>query len=338
MKNIKLIFLFFYYPFYILASNIIKFIYHIFFRPTINIVLLGAEKNSYLEKVILKNKKLNYKGIINIDEIPRLSDIESSEIIYPIEISNKVVNEIFNLKMSGVKVKDSMLFLQEVERKIDINNLSKEWIVSSEGFKFLSSGIEKRVKRFLDIAISLGILIFGAPFMLFTYILVKLDNPKNFINNPAFFKQNRIGMDGRAFQIIKFRSMKLHDPNQYSKYASKKDSRITLVGKFIRKTRLDELPQIYNVLKGDMSIVGPRPEWDVLGRDYEKHIHMYKMRYTVKPGLTGWAQVMYPYGANLEDTKRKLEYDIYYIKHQSVTLDIIILFKTVKVVLFGKGV
>ncbi|MGL5056121.1 MAG: sugar transferase, partial [Fusobacteriaceae bacterium] len=193
------------------------------------------------------------------------------------------------------------------------------------------------IKRFLDILMSLVILLVSLPFVIFTYFLVKLDNPKKFFSNPAFFKQKRIGAGGKEFQIIKFRSMRLHNPEEHSKYAGKKDNRITNIGKFIRKTRLDELPQIINVLKGEMSFVGPRPEWNELGRDYEKKINMYKVRYAVKPGLTGWAQVMYPYGANLEDAKKKLEYDIYYIKHQNVILDIIILFKTVKVVLFGKG-
>ncbi|MGL5623436.1 sugar transferase, partial [Cetobacterium sp.] len=218
-----------------------------------------------------------------------------------------------------------------------VDSLSKDWVIKAKGFEVLSSGVEQRIKRLLDIAMSVVIVLIGAPFMVFTYFLVKLDNPKNFLNNPAFFKQKRIGSGGKEFEIVKFRSMRIHDPNAHSKYASEKDNRITPVGKFIRKTRLDELPQIFNVLKGDMSFVGPRPEWNELGRDYEKKINMYKVRYAVKPGLTGWAQVMYPYGASLEDAKKKLEYDIYYIKHQNVILDIMILFKTVKVVLFGKG-
>lgn len=218
-----------------------------------------------------------------------------------------------------------------------MDKLSKKWVVESQGFDVLSSSLENRIKRSIDILLALFVLILGFPFMMITYILVKLDNPKNFFSNPAFFKQKRIGISGEEFEIVKFRSMRLHDPTQHSKYASENDNRITLVGKFIRKTRLDELPQIWNVLKGDMSFVGPRPEWNELGREYEKKINMYKIRYAVKPGLTGWAQVMYPYGASLDDAKQKLEYDIYYIKYQNFVLDIIILFKTIKVVLFGKG-
>ncbi|MCQ8213234.1 sugar transferase [Cetobacterium somerae] len=323
--------------FFTIVQNLIKWLYNIIFSSTERVVLLTDRLDDKLENIIRKNEKLSYKGCVNLDEIGKIKSMNASEVIYPIEITNQAINEIYNLKMSGVKVKDSMAFLQEVEGKIDIDSLSKDWVIKARGFEVLSSSFEQRIKRILDISMSLVILIIGAPFMIFTYFLVKFDNPKNFFNNPAFFRQKRIGAGGKEFEIVKFRSMRLHDPSEHSKYASKKDDRITPVGKFIRKTRLDELPQIFNVLKGDMSFVGPRPEWNELGREYEKKINMYKVRYAVKPGLTGWAQVMYPYGASLEDAKKKLEYDIYYIKHQNFILDIIILFKTVKVVLFGKG-
>ncbi|MDX8337148.1 sugar transferase [Candidatus Cetobacterium colombiensis] len=323
--------------FYTLMQNIVKYFYNSTFSPMERVVLLTDKKEEVLERVIERNEKLCFEGCVNLGEINRIKEINPSEVIYPIEMTDRVVDDIFDLKMSGVKVKDSMAFLQEVEGKIDVDSLSKDWVIKAKGFEVLSSGVEQRIKRFLDIAMSVVIVLVGAPFMVFTYFLVKLDNPKNFLNNPAFFKQKRIGSGGKEFEIVKFRSMRLHDPKEHSKYASKKDDRITRVGKFIRKTRLDELPQILNVLKGDMSFVGPRPEWNELGREYEKEINMYKVRYAVKPGLTGWAQVMYPYGASLDDAKKKLEYDIYYIKHQNVILDIMILFKTVKVVLFGKG-
>lgn len=324
--------------FYTIMQNFAKFCHSSIFSPIERVVLLTDKKEKELEEIIEKNEKLYFEGCIRLDEIDKIKEMNPSEVIYPIEMTNKVVNEIFDLKMSGVKVKDSMAFLQEVEGKIDIDSISKDWVIKARGFEVLSSSFEQRIKRILDISMSLMILIVGAPFMIFTYFLVKFDNLKNFFNNPAFFRQKRIGAGGKEFEIIKFRSMRLHDPSEHSKYASKKDDRITPVGKFIRKTRLDELPQIFNVLKGDMSFVGPRPEWNELGREYEKKINMYKVRYAVKPGLTGWAQVMYPYGASLEDAKKKLEYDIYYIKHQNFILDIIVLFKTVKVVLFGKGI
>ena len=333
-KNMRLVFG---WILYTIAHNLTKQLYSSLFMVNEKIVIIGEERSGELEKIIDKNEQLSYVGCVGMNELEKIKNMNPNEVIYPTGMENIILEEIFNLKMSGVKVRDSMRFIQEVEGKVDVDRVSKKWVVDSKGFEVLSSGIEQRVKRFLDLGMSLIILFIGVPFMIFTYFLVKLDNPKNFIKNPAFFKQKRIGAGGKEFEILKFRSMRLHNPKEHSKYASEKDKRITKVGKFIRKTRLDELPQIFNVLKGDMSFVGPRPEWDELGREYENKINMYKLRYAVKPGLTGWAQVMYPYGANLDDAKKKLEYDIYYIKHQNFIMDMTILFKTVKVVLFGKG-
>ena len=151
------------------------------------------------------------------------------------------------------------------------------------------------------------------------------------------FKQKRLGLKNREFEIIKFRSMKIHDKKDYSKYADEDDPRITKFGKFIRKTRIDELPQLFCILKGDMSFVGPRPEWDELCYEYMKKIPYYNMRHLIKPGITGWAQVMYPYGISADDAYKKLEYDLYYMKHQDLMFDLKIIFRTVKIVLFAKG-
>ena len=247
--------------------------------------------------------------------------------------------------MKGIKIIDYISFLEFSEGKIDIEKIDAMWVLMTDGFDTFSNKFQKRIKRIFDILVSLSILILFSPFILFTYILVKLDiglkylliNPLRIIKNPAFFRQKRIGKGGKEFEIIKFRSMKIHDPTKFSKYASECDDRITGIGKFIRKVRLDELPQLINVFKGEMSFVGPRPEWNELGREYEEKISNYKLRYAVQPGLTGWAQVMYSYGASLEDAKKKLEYDLYYIKYQDFILDLIIFFKTCKIVIFGKG-
>ena len=249
------------------------------------------------------------------------------------------------MKLSGTEVTDYLSFLEQIEGKIDTEKIDDLWVVTSDGFKVLNNSLQKRIKRLFDIVMAILIFIPAFPFMVITYILVKLDvgikyiilNPMKILKNPAFFKQKRIGFRGKEFEIIKFRSMKIHDPSKFSKYASEHDNRITKFGKFMRKMRLDELPQLINVLRGDMSFVGPRPEWNELGKDYEKKIKNYKLRYGVVPGLTGWAQVMYPYGASVDDAERKLEYDLYYIKHQDFVLDIVVFFKTIKIVLFGKG-
>jgi len=170
------------------------------------------------------------------------------------------------------------------------------------------------------------------PILLITTIIIKLESP-----GPVVFKQFRIGKNMKKFKIYKFRSMRVHDSNKYSKYTLNNDERVTRFGKFIRKTRIDELPQLFCVLKGTMSFVGPRPEWDELVEEYEKKIPYYNLRHLIKPGITGWAQVMYPYGECVEDAKRKLEYDLYYLKHQDLILDVLTIMKTAKIVIFGKG-
>ena len=337
-----------YFIVYTLFQNIARYILGKLYCNNIRVLILGDEGTEKRVKMgVINNLEYSYLGFIdNLSEnaLGKVKDLDKiikenfvNEVIYLKDLEDELIDEIFKLKLSGVKVISSDVFLENVEGKIDVDKISEKWVLSSRGFDVLCSSLDKRIKRFLDILMALIVFAIGLPFMILTYFLVKLDNPKEFFSNPAFFKQNRIGISGNTFQIVKFRSMRIHDPNEHSKYASEKDDRITLVGKFIRKTRLDELPQIWNVLNGDMSFVGPRPEWDELGRSYEKEINMYKLRYAVKPGLTGWAQVMYPYGASLDDAKKKLEYDIYYIKYQNIVMDIIILFKTVKVVLFGKG-
>ncbi|MGL6115413.1 MAG: exopolysaccharide biosynthesis polyprenyl glycosylphosphotransferase [Cetobacterium sp.] len=338
-----------YYLIYTFLQNGFRYILGKLYKNNIRAIILGDEEQERkVKKAIIENLEYSYLGFVSnvnsnsLGKVSQLEDIikryQVTEVIYLKDIEEKVLDKIFSLKLKGTRVYDSDIFLQNVEGKINVDKISKEWFLESKGFDVLTSTMDKRIKRAMDIIMSLIVLGMGLPFMILTYILVKLDNPGRFFSNPAFFYQDRIGMGGNSFRIVKFRSMRIHNPEEYSKYASKNDNRITLVGKFIRKTRLDELPQIWNVLKGDMSFVGPRPEWDKLGRDYEKKINMYQLRYAVKPGLTGWAQVMYPYGASLEDAKKKLEYDIYYIKYQNIPMDIIILFKTVKVVLFGKGI
>ncbi len=248
-------------------------------------------------------------------------------------------------KLKGTKMVDYLSFLEMVEGKIDVDKINSFWVLMSNGFDTFYGTFQKKLKRGFDLGLSLLLFVCFVPFIAVTYIFVKCDigfkyifkDPKKILENPAFFKQKRIGFRGKEFEIIKFRSMKVHDPAKYSKYASEYDDRITKTGHFIRKTRLDELPQIINVINGDMSFVGPRPEWNELGRDYEKKIKNYHLRYAVRPGITGWAQTMYSYGASLDDAKVKLEYDLYYIKNQSLILDLMILFKTSKTVVFGKG-
>ena len=293
------------------------------FKSYKKVLILGDdEPKEKIEKILKDEEKYRYVGFIaenNKDAMGTIYDAKKiieenqiEEIIYTSRKEAKKYSEqIVELKLDGIEVTDYLSFLEQIEGKIDVNKIDDLWVVTSDGFTVLNNTVQKRIKRLFDIVTAIIIFIPALPFMIITYILVKLDvgikylfiNPMKIIKNPAFFKQKRIGFRGKEFEIIKFRSMKIHDPTKFSKYASEHDDRITKFGKFMRKMRLDELPQLINVLRGDMSFVGPRPEWNELGRDYEKKIKNYKLRYGVVPGLTGWAQVMYPYGASVDMRK-----------------------------------
>lgn len=345
-RNIKSVYIFFIYT---VAQIILKCSILYFDRENVRVLILGYDEIPTLKIVdIIKEKKNKYKYVGYVYEkeeklenyLGKIEDIEEvaeknniQEIIFVSRKQVKVYADlVVKLKFKGITVVDYLGFLEREEGRVDVDKIDDLWVLMSTGFNSFNSKLQKRIKRAFDFIASLILLVVSFPFMIFTYILVKKDG------GPAFFKQKRIGMNGKEFEIIKFRSMKVHDPNKFSKYASENDDRITKVGHFIRKTRLDELPQLINVFRGDMSFVGPRPEWNELGHDYEKKIKNYHLRYAVRPGITGWAQTMYFYSSTIEEVKEKLEYDLYYIKYQDLFLDIVILFKTVKIVIFGKGI
>lgn len=269
-----------------------------------------------MEKIIKENK---------VDLLVIVKDMQSPSF-------KKYLKRLFELKVNGLKVLSYEIFNEEIQKKIDASKIDEEWLLQSNGFDILNDGMQKNMKRGADLVIATTLMILLSPVALIAAILIKLES-----KGPIIFKQVRIGENMVPFKVYKFRSMKIHDPKKYSKYAQDNDNRVTKIGNFMRKTRIDELPQLFCILKGTMSFVGPRPEWDILAKEYEKQIPYYNLRHMIKPGLTGWAQVMYPYGENIEDTKRKLEYDLYYLKHQDLILDVLIILKTVKVILFGKG-
>jgi exopolysaccharide biosynthesis polyprenyl glycosylphosphotransferase len=184
----------------------------------------------------------------------------------------------------------------------------------------------------LDLILSSFLLIISSPVILVTLFAIKMES-----KGPAFYLQERVGEDNQPFKLIKFRSMCLDAEKNGAVWASKNDDRVTKVGAIIRRTRVDEIPQLWNVLKGDMSLVGPRPERQVFIEQLVKKIPFYSIRHELKPGVTGWAQVSYPYGASEEDALKKLEYDLYYMKNLSIALDLLVVFKTIKTVLFRKG-
>ncbi len=241
------------------------------------------------------------------------------------------MDKLLEIKLSGVTFDHLATVYEEYTGKIALENLRPSWMIFSEGFR--KSRMQVVTKRALDIvASSLGLLL-AAPLALMVMALIKLTSP-----GPVFYKQERVGQHGRVFTVFKFRSMRVDAEHGTGPvWATKNDTRATPVGRFLRRTRLDEIPQLWNALRGDMSMVGPRPERPGFVADLTKQIPFYGQRHVVKPGVTGWAQVRYTYGASVEDALQKLQYDLYYIKNMSVALDIFVMFQTVKTVLLRRG-
>ncbi len=240
------------------------------------------------------------------------------------------IEALLRAKMSGVRVEDATTTYERLTGKILIDDLKPSWLIFSDGFR--ASRLTRFVKRMLDLSFSIILAICTLPLMLATAIAITLDSA-----GPALYSQERVGENGRVFKIYKFRSMRSDAERGTPVWARDRDDRITRVGRFIRNTRLDELPQLWNVMRGDMSFVGPRPERPFFVEQLAREIPFYLQRHAVRPGLTGWAQVKYQYGSTVEDAMEKLRYDLYYIKHLSVFFDLTIVLDTVKVILFGKG-
>ena len=245
------------------------------------------------------------------------------------ELQADIAQRLVHLYFGGIPTYTLELFHQVHWQKIPLYRLNQTWLFQ-EGFQIAREPAFERLKRISDVVLSLIGLILAAPLLAVAAIFIRLED-----GGSIFFKQSRIGRNRVAFQIVKLRTMRATSGG--ARYTQIGDARITRVGRFLRASRIDEFPQLWNVLCGEMSLIGPRAEWDQLVADYERQIPCYYFRHLVKPGITGWAQVNYPYGANLEDTQRKLEYDLYYIRHFSFLLDASIVLKTIHVMLFGKG-
>lgn len=268
----------------------------------------------------------------NIQDIIQKYDID--EIVVALDDRRIImpVNELLECKMNGLQVIDLLSFYEREMAYLDLQNLQPSWLVFSDGFA--QSGIRTILKRLVDIVASLTLLILALPIMLLTVLAICIESG---FKAPILYRQIRVGENNKNFQVLKFRSMKTDAEAQGIQFAKENDDRITLVGNFIRKVRIDELPQIFNVFKGDMSFVGPRPERPEFVEGFEKNIPFYRERHRVKPGITGWAQLCYPYGENEYDAIQKLQYDLYYVKNYSLFLDLTIMLHTVEIVLWGKG-
>lgn len=290
-------------------------------------------------------------GYVDIDQSPakvpedRCIEVETSllDLCLALEVDEIVlamddrrqgfpVSGLLECKMKGIFVRDIVYFLERVTGHIELEALHPSVMIFSSGFtKAVSPGGSKRL---LDVTASLVLLILASPVMVVTAVAIWLSS---FGRDPVFYGQVRVGLCDGPFRVLKFRSMKTDAEKDGAQFAKKRDSRVTLIGRFIRTTRIDELPQLINVLRGDMSFVGPRPERPEFVLGYQQTIPHYGLRHTVKPGITGWAQICYPYGETDEDTRNKVQYDLYYIKNYSLFLDMTILFQTMQVVLFGQG-
>jgi sugar transferase (PEP-CTERM system associated) len=240
------------------------------------------------------------------------------------------LNELLQAKLAGVRVEDAATTYERITGKILVDDLKPSWLIFSDGFRV--SRLSRTIKRTFDLTLAIVGVVLGAPLMLLTAIAVRLDS-----RGAVLYRQERVGENGRVFTLCKFRSMRLDAEQGTPVWARDKDDRVTRIGRFIRNSRLDELPQLWNVLNGDMSFVGPRPERPYFVEQLATAIPFYMARHAVKPGVTGWAQVKYRYGASFEDALEKLRYDLYYIKHQSLFFDFSILVDTVKVIVSGKG-
>jgi sugar transferase (PEP-CTERM system associated) len=241
------------------------------------------------------------------------------------------LRELLDCKLAGVTVNDLSSFFERMRGQVRLDSLRASWLIYGDGFR---QGIGRTVvKRLFDVLAASVLLVVTAPVMLLAAIAIALES-----GFPVIYRQERVGQGGRTFKVLKFRSMRLDaEADGKPRWASNSDDRITRVGHFIRKTRIDELPQIFNVLHGDMSFVGPRPERPYFVDQLTDQIPFYAARHSVKPGITGWAQVRYAYGASVDDAVQKLQYDLYYVKNHTLFLDVLVLLQTVRVVLTGDG-
>ncbi|QSR48381.1 exopolysaccharide biosynthesis polyprenyl glycosylphosphotransferase [Aeromonas veronii] len=263
-----------------------------------------------------------------------LSDLRGKTLVH--YKSNNLPDDIASMLVQamecGAYVEPLVSYIDRRFGLTEVELLHSGYFLHMKAFSILSNAFNRVVKRALDLIAATILSLFAIPICLMTAFFIKLESP-----GPIFYRQARVGQFNREFDVIKFRSMRNDAEKHGAQWASKNDSRVTRVGAFIRRTRIDELPQLINVFKNEMSLVGPRPEREIFIKELEVVIPYYRFRHAVKPGITGLAQVSYPYGASIEDAVWKHKYDIYYIKHQNLWLDVKVLLRTVKTVLFGMG-
>jgi sugar transferase (PEP-CTERM system associated) len=308
----------------------ISLVREILARPELNLKVVGFldEKGENIGKSLVNPCVIG--AVSDMEEIVAREEIDQVILALAERRGSTPVKPLLQLKFAGVGVTDTHAFDEKITGRILLENLSPSSLIFSEGFR--KSPLVLAVKRGSDFAVAaLGFVIF-LPFMLLVAAAIWLET-----GSPILFRQERVGLRGRSFEIFKFRSMRQDAEQDGPSWAAHDDGRVTRVGRFIRKVRLDELPQLWNVLRGEMSLVGPRPERPFFCGLLEENIPLFVLRHSVRPGITGWAQIKYQYGSSIEEAKTKLEYDFFYIKHLSLMLDFAIILETVKVVFSGRG-
>ena len=245
---------------------------------------------------------------------------------------SKLISCVLDARLKGMNILDMPTVYESLTGRVPVKYIRDEWLLVAEGFYLLSKDFVQKIKRLIDFAVSGFLILITLPVIALTALAVRLDSAGS-----VFFRQKRVGKGGSIFHVWKFRTMYQNAEENGAVWAENNDHRVTRAGRWIRLFRIDELPQIYNIFRGEMSLIGPRPERPEFLRELKKKIPYYDTRHAVRPGITGWAQVNYPYGASVEDALCKLEYDLYYIKNMSILLDLKILLRTIGVVLFGEG-
>ncbi|NJD10143.1 MAG: TIGR03013 family PEP-CTERM/XrtA system glycosyltransferase [Gemmatimonadetes bacterium] len=271
-----------------------------------------------------------YTDPAELIEVVRRHHIEMVVVALDDRRGKMPIRELMDCKLAGRRIVNGITFFEGLTGTILVENVNPSWIIFSEGF-------QKRrridlIKRSMDVVLSIFGLIVSLPVTLLSALIIKLESP-----GPVLYRQVRVGEGGRSFELIKFRSMRRDAERDGPVWAAEHDPRVTWYGAFMRKTRIDELPQLWNVLRKDMSFVGPRPERPVFVARLQQRIPYYSLRHAVRPGVTGWAQICFPYGASEEDALRKLEFDLYYVKNMNVVMDTMIILQTIRTVLFRKG-
>lgn len=294
--------------------------------------VIGFLDEDYKRKLRLMGQVPILGGIENLRSLCEELGVRAAVLATPHGARFKLLREVLKAKLAGIEILEVPRLFETLAKRIPVEHIEDQWFIGEQGFQILARDYVRKIKRLVDIGFSALALLVMAPLFVLIALLIKLDSA-----GPVFYGQKRVGQGSRLFKVWKFRSMRVDAEKEGAVWARENDDRVTRVGRWLRLSHLDELPQLWNVLLGDMSLVGPRPERPEFVEALEREIPYYFVRHSVQPGITGWAQINYRYGASVQDSQRKLEYDLYYIKNMSLLLDLKILLRTLGVALFGEG-